>query len=79
MEIKYAAPTKYDQAEQKTIWKQQLDQEIRWYIQVSKDKDNPIWVTIGDFFTKIYQSMLGDGLFIEEQMDLFEQQEKEKE
>jgi hypothetical protein len=74
---KYAAPTKYDQAEYKSIWEQHLDTETKWYIQVSKDSQNPIWITIGEFFTKIYQSCLGDGLFIEEQMELFEQKEKE--
>lgn len=77
METKYAAPTKYDQADYKTVWKQQLDNHIQWYIQVSKDKENPIWITIGEFFTKIYQSCLGDGLFIDEQVELFEQKEKE--
>lgn len=74
---KYAAPTKYDQLEYKTIWEHQLDSESRWYIQVSKDKENPIWITVGDFFTKIYQSCLGDGLFIDEQAELFDKKEKE--
>lgn len=77
MSKKYAAPTKFDQAEYKTIWEEELDTETRWYIQVSKDSQNPIWITIGEFFTKIYQSCLGDGLFIDEQVELFEQKENE--
>lgn len=76
METKFGAPTKYDTEPYKTIWKQQLDNGIQWYIQVSKDKNSPIWISIGEFFTKIYQSCLGDGLFIEEQMDLFEKTEE---
>lgn len=71
---KYAAPTKFNKEEYKTIWEHQLDTTTNWYIQVSKDKENPIWMTIGEFFTTIFSSCLGDGLFIEEQMELFEQQ-----
>ena len=74
---KYAAPTKYDIADYKTLWEHQLDNGTNWYIQMSKDKENPLWITIGEFFTKIYQSCLGDGLFMEEQVELFEKKEKE--
>ena len=77
-EIKYAAPTKFNKDEYGTLWEHQSD-TTHWYIQVSKDKENPLWITIGDFFTKIYSSMLGDGLFMEEQIGLFEQQEEKNE
>lgn len=77
MSIKYVAPTKLDKYDYKSLWEQRLDSGRQWYIQVSKDKENPIWITIGEFFTKIYQSCLGDGLFIDEQVELFEQKEKE--
>lgn len=77
MSKKYAAPTKFDQAEYKSIWEEETSKDTKWYIQVSKDSTNPIWITIGEFFTKIYQSCLGDGLFIEEQMELFEENDKE--
>ena len=77
-EKKYAAPTKFNKDEYKSIWEHQLDHATDWYIQVSKDKENPRWIKIGEFFTTIYSSLLGDGLFMEEQIGLFEQQEEKK-
>ena len=74
---RYGAPTKLDYYDYKTLWEHQMETESKWYIQMSKDKENPRWISIGDFFTKIYQSCLGDGMFIEEQVELFEEKEKE--
>jgi hypothetical protein len=61
---KYVAPTKYDHAPAKTIWKV-IDQSEN-YIQVSEDENNPQWEYLGTFLEKSLGNLINNKQFIDE-------------
>ncbi len=65
-------PSRYDKAEYKTICTVHEEQGVKFYIQVSKDSDSPLWLTIGDFFEITLQHLINDPSFMHECFKRFE-------
>lgn len=61
-------PTRYDKAPYKQIdsVKDEEGAGIEFYIQLNKDEDNPQWLLMGEFLTRVYVDKFGDQEFIDE-------------
>ena len=64
-----------DMPEEKDIYcfkqKQDDTDKFELHVQVSKDKQNPDWKPIGEFFTKIFNDILYNEEFINEALKLY--------
>lgn len=65
-------PSRYDNAEYKTICQVRGETKLTYYIQISKDPDRPIWLTLGEFFEKTFNHRIHDSIFIDECLKYFE-------
>lgn len=52
------APNKLVQEDYGTLCEVHEEQGIEWYIQVSKDRDQPQWITVGEFLKDILLNIL---------------------
>jgi len=73
---RYNAPSKFVKAPYASIVKVINDTsgEVATYdlfIQVSPDEENPEWLTMGDFLTKVLEFKLHDSHYINELLGLF--------
>lgn len=70
--IKHTIPSKFTQEPFGTIWSVQGNEKTNLaYIQVSKDFDNPHWLTMGDFLEVALGSELENEKFIEDCLKKF--------
>jgi hypothetical protein len=60
---RFVAPTNLDYAEQGTVWR--IDDNEQIYIQVSGDRENPNWISSGEFLHKIFFNKFKDKEFID--------------
>lgn len=70
--VKYVAPTKFDIAPIKTIWKYTNNQKVsEIYIQMNEDMLNPKWERMGTFLEKSLCEMIESKSFIDECFRLY--------
>jgi len=74
--IRYTIPTKLDKGNYGEICKVIEDQKTSYYIQLSKDKDHFLWISIGDFLQKIFlQNLLDNQDFLDSCLKKWEEQQ----
>jgi hypothetical protein len=65
--IKYTPPSKYEIAPYGTTWQvEKSDKPLDYYIQISKDEQNPCWLPMGDFLVLVNQKHILEEKFINE-------------
>ena len=71
--MRYARPTKFDQATFGTLWRilDEVDTYTETYVQVSKKDTESHWMTIQDVLGKAFQEFIHDPEFMHECLRLY--------
>lgn len=76
--IEYCVPSKFKKAKSGTIIKVMQEKEtFDFYIQVSRDEENPIWINLAGFLEEALGGLIEDESFINSCLSLYYDQANE--